>query len=95
MTSSFVLSAILIIQVIDKNVKQSRGKNLYCMLLESVYLLTEFSVIIALSEHDQSLTTLPKCSAFQQNYFLFPRTSCETLEMSYITSNKLPKLIAQ
>ena len=58
-----MLSAILIIQAIDKNVKESKGKKRSCMLLESVYLLTEFSVIIAPSENDQSLTTLPKGSA--------------------------------
>lgn len=79
-----MLSAILIIQVIDKNAKQSKGKNLFRTLLESVYLLTEFSVILAPSENDQSLTALPKRSAFQQNdFFLFPRTPCETLKMPF------------
>lgn len=78
-TSSFVLSAILIIQVIEKNVKQSRGKNLCCMLLESIFSLDRlFSNYSSFWTWSTINSTQMPCLPTKW-LLLFPRTICETL----------------
>lgn len=90
-TSSFVLSAILIIQAIDKNMKQSRAQLIICILPESIFSLDRFFSNYRFLNTIQPLTILPKATHFNK------MTSCSGHygSLCNLSQADVPSLVTQ